>query len=385
MDATLTFPMPCSSRGHRAKKGSDGAVPAVVANGPHLGAEKWVKPRQDLSRRAQPRAAGEPPQKKPLAERQEQKGRQRKVHAIGLLKAALLHQPPPPLATSVRLAIVFGTAQTHSSSGHGYDTALPRVAPDVDLAAERRRMLGGEATASLTGAAFDRPAASPSAPSGAEPAPHQETPERREGLFWRTFDALAGQDAAGAEFLWARTLRVMLDRMTPNGDWRHVDVAWHEAERVAPLAGLDAQTYLDQASPARSQELGERARARRDAQAAGQVRSLSRPAQTAGRAAQPLARPSAAFAFRGGHHPQASGRLTPSTLTLTKGAPARPRPTPPGRVRLTLRAHPSQPPNNSARPHTPRLPPRLLFSQRLLSEGRRARLRALAATASANR
>jgi ParB/RepB/Spo0J family partition protein len=253
LDGYSAEQIPGALRDHQvepAKKGSDGAIAAVVANGPHLGAIKWVKPRPDLSRRTQPRAPGEPPQKKPLAERQEQKGRQRKVHAIGLLKAALLEQPPPPLATSVRLAIVFGTAQTHSSSGHGYDTALPRVAPDVEPAGERRRMLGGEATASPTGAAFDRPASSPSAPSDAEPTPQKETTKRREDLFWRTFDALTGQDAAAAEFLWARTLRVMLDRMTPNGDWRHVDVAWHEAERVAPLAGLDAQTYLDQARQA---------------------------------------------------------------------------------------------------------------------------------------
>jgi ParB/RepB/Spo0J family partition protein len=244
-----------------AKKDSDGAVRALIANGPHLGDLRWVKPRKDLSRRAQPRVAGEAPQKKPLAERQAQRWRQRKVHAIGLLKAALLDQPSPPLLISVRLAIVFGTAQTHSSSSHAYDTALPRIAPGLDLAEERRRMLGHGASATLTDAAFDRPfhpsAAVASVPPDADPAPHpdpdpdqDQAQDSRESLLWRTFDALASHDAACAEYLSARTLRVMLDRMTPNGDWRHVDVAWHEAERIAPLFGLDAQTCLDQARQA---------------------------------------------------------------------------------------------------------------------------------------
>ncbi|HVR08136.1 MAG TPA: hypothetical protein VMW75_08815, partial [Thermoanaerobaculia bacterium] len=68
--------------------------------------------------------------------------------------------------------------------------------------------------------------------------------------FWRAFDALDGQDQACTEFLWARTLQVMLRRITPNDDPRYVDVAWDEGVRVAALVGLDAQTFLDQATAA---------------------------------------------------------------------------------------------------------------------------------------
>ena len=68
--------------------------------------------------------------------------------------------------------------------------------------------------------------------------------------FWRTFDALSGNDRACTAFLWARTLPVMLVRMTPDGNPRHVDGAWYEAQRVAGLAGLDAQAFLDQATEA---------------------------------------------------------------------------------------------------------------------------------------
>lgn len=221
---------------------------AVVANGPHLGQVKWVKPRAGLGRQAPNRLPGAPPQHKSLAERQEQKGRQRQVHAIGLLKTALLEQPPPTLLTSVRLAVVFGTAQTHSSSVHSYDTALPRVAPGTDPAEERRRMLGHRDSAPDAGTHLGEPAATD--PTPRDDALVAKEQQGQEGPLWRTFDALEDQEAAASGYLWARTLAVMLDRMTPNGDWRHVTVAWHEAERVADLVGLHAQQYLDQATAA---------------------------------------------------------------------------------------------------------------------------------------
>jgi ParB/RepB/Spo0J family partition protein len=230
-----------------AKKGTDGAVPAIVANGPHLGQVKWVKPLPQLKPPAPTRAQGDPPQRKSLAERQEQKWRQRKVHAIGLLKTALIEQPPPPLSTSVRLAVVFGTAQTLASSTHGYDTALPRVAPDIDRAEERRRMLGRRAGTTENLTHLDGPGALADGPADELTTTQTKSPE---GPHWQTFDALENQEAACGDFLWARTLAVMLDRMTPDGDWRHVDIAWHEAERVAPLVGLAAQTFLDQATVA---------------------------------------------------------------------------------------------------------------------------------------
>jgi ParB/RepB/Spo0J family partition protein len=246
-DGYLPDQIPGALRFHQiepAKKGAPGAVAAVVANGPNLGDVRWVKPRQDLAHRAPARVPGAPPSHKSLAERQEQKDRQRKVYAIGLLKTALLEQEPPTLFTSVRLAVVFGTAQRHASTTQSYDTALPRVAPDTDPAAERRRMLGPPDP----GAATDSRSAGPPRDDAASDAAARN--ESREGAFWHTFDALQGQDAAASGYLWARTLAVMLDRMTPNGDWRHVAAAWHEAERVAALVGLQAQDFLDRATVA---------------------------------------------------------------------------------------------------------------------------------------
>ncbi len=239
--------IPGALRDHQvapAKKGTPGAVAAVVASGPHLGQVKWVKPRQELGSHSPNRPAGAPPQHKTLAERQEQKWRQRKVHAIGLLKTALLEQPPPPLLTSVRLAVVFGTAQRQASSSHLYDVALPRVTPGIDPAEERRRMLAPYASTAIVGSLPD--AAIAFGPSNDDAATGET--ENQEGQFWRTFDALEGQEEAAGGYLWARTLAVMLERMTPNGDWRHVTDAWHEAERVAALVGLQAQEFLDQAT-----------------------------------------------------------------------------------------------------------------------------------------
>jgi ParB/RepB/Spo0J family partition protein len=276
-----------------AKKGSPGAPPAVVQNGANLGRVKWVQlPSQRRPDRTVTRDADATPGRKSLAERQEQKWRRRKVHAIALLKTALLAQAPPPLSTSVRLAVAFGTANTNSSSHCAYDLGLPVLTPATDVARELRRILGIEATEDLAPArqpsagmtdASDAAESSGSDDTRAsdtsaiaaladaedeiEPpcestslgtppaAPNQSlAPELayRAGAapFWRTFDALDGNDGACTAFLWARTLRVMLVRMTPDGNPRHVDGAWYEAQRVAGLAGLDAQAFLDQATEA---------------------------------------------------------------------------------------------------------------------------------------
>jgi ParB/RepB/Spo0J family partition protein len=276
------------------KKGSRGAQPAVVANGANLGQVRWIK-RPDARRHPpSPPLAAPAPAKASLADRQLRKWRQRKVHALGLVKAALAFHAPPGLSASVRLAIVFGTAQTHASAAFACDGALPLVTPGIDLARERRRMLGVGSGADLESARHTptAPGAPPPArsPHSAQPATGQaqgapaetedlddprlldgdrqassEAPatarvpasegisttidgDRGASRFWRAFDALEGNPHACAELLWARTLRVMLDRMTPNGDPRHVDVAWNEALRVTALVGLDAQTFLDQAA-----------------------------------------------------------------------------------------------------------------------------------------
>jgi len=276
-----------------AKKGAPGALPAVVQNGANLGRLRWVQlPSQRRPGRTVTRETDATPRRKSLAERQEQRWRQRKVHAIALLKTALVRQAPPALSTSVRLAVVFGTANTNSASHYAYDLGLPVLTPATDVARELRRILGVEATedlapaqepsAGMNGAsdpaessgpddtrASDSPAivALADADDEIEPpcestslrtppaAPNQSLARElasREGAarFWRTFDALDGNQGACTAFLWARTLRVMLVRMTPDGNPRHVDGAWNEAQRVAGLAGLDAQAFLDQATEA---------------------------------------------------------------------------------------------------------------------------------------
>jgi ParB/RepB/Spo0J family partition protein len=282
------------------KRGARGAAPAVVANGPGLGRVKWIKP---LPERLSPSKSPTPssqPGKTSLAVRRERKDRQRKIHAIALLKAALVDHAPPDLSTTLRLAIVFGTAHTNSSASYTYDPALPRLTATLDPASERRRMLGagpaGQPSGLLHLAFPDPPAAAISssarpinpAPSGGAPAsavppaqpaapPSKDSPLCRDtqttaespataavcetahhppgpasghttSSLWHTFEALAGNDLACAELLWARMLPVLLDRITPNGDPRHVDLAWHEAVRTASLLHLDAQAFLDQAT-----------------------------------------------------------------------------------------------------------------------------------------
>jgi ParB/RepB/Spo0J family partition protein len=273
-----------------AKKGAPGALPAIVQNGPNLGRVKWVQLPSQRPGRPAKRDANAAPRRKSLAERQEQKWRRRKVHAIGLLKTALLGQTPPALSISVRLAVVFGTANTNTSSHSAYDLGLPALTPATDVAQECRRILGVAATEDLATArepsaeiteasdaagnsasddtrTSDSPAVAALADAHEEIEPPCESTSPgtpltalnqalaaelayREGAarFWRTFDALDGREGACTAFLWARTLRVMLVRMTPDGDPRHVDGAWNEAQRVAGLAGLDAQAFLDQAT-----------------------------------------------------------------------------------------------------------------------------------------
>jgi ParB/RepB/Spo0J family partition protein len=247
-------PIPGTLRDHQvqlAKKGTPGAVPAVIASGSQMGEVRWVKPRAETRpTSARTQAPGE---RKPLAEREQQRWRQRKVKAIDLLKPALLEQPPPLLDTIVRLAVVFGTEQTYASSARTFDLSLPRVGPGTDAAQESRRMLARHARAAAGASATDAtgPDLPPELPDPMlQPQTAADPPQHQEGPCWHTFDALEGDSAASTTYLWARTLGVLLDRMTPNGDWRHVDTAWREAERTASIAGLKAQDFLDRATAA---------------------------------------------------------------------------------------------------------------------------------------
>lgn len=246
-------PIPGTLRDHQvepAKKGAPGAVPAVIAAGSRMGQIRWVKPYSEASAAASRRTPEAPGERKSLAEREDQRWRQRKVHAIDLIKAALLGQPPPALDTIVRLAVVFGTSHTYASSARSFDLTLPRVGPSVDGAQECRRLLGRHARSGASESAPNETVPD-SLPEPLDPtAEAADSPEHRETTLWEAFDALEGESAASTAYLWARTLGVLLDRMTPNGDWRHVETAWQEAERVAGLAGLKAQDFLDRAAAA---------------------------------------------------------------------------------------------------------------------------------------
>jgi ParB/RepB/Spo0J family partition protein len=259
------------------KRGTRNALPAVVAHGPELGRVKWVKLPESLGFcEGAPANAGGSRRCSPIG-RKAQLWRRRKIHAIALLKAALPRLSPPPLLTSVRLAIVFGTEQTNASAANAQDPTLPRLPLDMDPSTEPMQLFGCQSepvpgTSQETRSALG---ADNAAPSGGVPAANRpfeipkHTSEQLAGgpastchaillstsqaspasnPFWRVFDALGEDEAACRELLWARTLRVLLCRMTPNGDVRHVDLAWHEAQRVADLLGFSAQTFLDQAT-----------------------------------------------------------------------------------------------------------------------------------------
>jgi ParB/RepB/Spo0J family partition protein len=294
-----------------------GALPAVIANGRHLGKVLWVKLRDPRPPHPTPLPAGDPPPRRSRAPRQAARRRRRMIHAIRLLEAALRHHQPPGLSTAVRLAVVFGTAQAILSATFCREDPLPLLALAPDLAHQAPQVPSGghRADPGATQDLLSTPGAAPlscpcrppdpaiachpipaAADSAARPsAPRKisaaaatsnlpvppagaqqpaSTPDRP----WRAFDALAGHEPAWAELLWARTLPVLLARMTPTREPRHIDLAWNEAARVAALVGLDAQTFLDQAAtlfPDPTRRVRTRASANAPDTAASRGRSLT--------------------------------------------------------------------------------------------------------------
>jgi ParB/RepB/Spo0J family partition protein len=279
--------IPGAVRAHQvqeAKQRTPGAVPAVIASGANLGAVRWVLPPDRHTARPECRSAAPAAGKKSLAERRAHRDRQRKILALGLLHERLLAAPAPGLATCVRLAIVFGTYQSHRSSGSAHDPSLPRLAPDATATAVSRRMLaalplriarppGQAAHAPVASDPDDSAAASP-APSGAagtaataaaDPAavagdqdhPLDDAGEALDddrfgsGAFvsashlWQTFDSLAAHQALHPDILWARTLPVLLARLAPLPEAKDIQLEWAEAQRLAHLAGLDLQAVFD--------------------------------------------------------------------------------------------------------------------------------------------
>jgi ParB/RepB/Spo0J family partition protein len=276
--------VPCAPRAR-------GALPAVVANGRHLGKVLWVELRDPRPPHPAPLPALPAAARRSRAPRQAARRRRRMIHAIDLLAAALRRRQPPALSTSVRLAILFGTAQAGLWATFHREDPLPLLEASPDPARDRPCMPPGGRRED-PGASQDLPAMpaaaaaacccqplapatarrpilaaaaascprlrEPSQPSVATapailPAPRAGNlaaprPDPAPDASWRAFDALADHEPAWAELLWARTLPVLLARMTPTRDPGRLDLAWHEAIRVAALVGLDAQTFLDQAA-----------------------------------------------------------------------------------------------------------------------------------------
>ena len=266
----------------KAKKGEEGALPAVVVNGSQAGTVRWVKPRTESPTPTRPIGNDGKPLKKSLDQRREQKLRQRMVHAIDILKPAIVAAPVPPLEVSLRLAIVFGTEQKNDGIGWVRDLALPDSA--LDPAAVLQHMLAGTHHRALM--TNDEPA-DRSATAGVEcdakcgaqvessriaqgltrcfacdledqereiDEPETATPadhsRNMASPLWNLFtDLNADSPEQSAIYLWGRVLPVLLSRMTPgNSVPEMIPQHWSEAERIALLVGLDPKNFLDRAT-----------------------------------------------------------------------------------------------------------------------------------------
>jgi ParB/RepB/Spo0J family partition protein len=268
-----------------------GALPAVVANGRHLGKVLWVRLRDSRPPHPAPLPTAHPPRQRSRPPREIQRRRRRTIHAIHLLEHALHRCQPPDLSTTVRLAIVFGTAQAGLSATFRPEDPLPLLDLCPDPTRERPCMParshredpratrdlpatpGAESATCPCQQPDPATARHPVLAAAASPCPRRREilqasaaattaflPGPRTGTVathqthpgpdasWRTFDALAAHEPAWAELLWTRTLPDLLARMTPTRDRRHLDLAWNEAIRVAALVGLDVQTFVDQAA-----------------------------------------------------------------------------------------------------------------------------------------
>jgi ParB/RepB/Spo0J family partition protein len=238
----------------RVKRATPGAVPGLVVDGPQAGAVRWYR------RPAAPAPAPGPrPQegKRSLADRREQRERQRQTRALGALQAEIRQAPAPPLAVLVRLAIVFGTERAHRRSD--YDT-------DPSLAG----LLAGPPAETPSSGPSPRPIAPGNLPSlGEDDDSHGETDEAGEAHptdhaheiddaaplsidLWHAFARTGDLDARSVQrCLWARVLPVLILRMTPlPGVLSHVATAWREAQQLAAILKLDAQLHLRQAAEA---------------------------------------------------------------------------------------------------------------------------------------
>jgi ParB/RepB/Spo0J family partition protein len=283
-------PIPGALREHEVEQVTQrtaGAIPAVIASGANLGTVRWVLPPARPSSHPPVLHGAQPAGKKPLAQRKAHRDRQRKLLALGLLKDRLLDTPAPGLATCARLAVVFGTHQSHRSAGSAHDPALPRLVPGAAGPAVSRRMLAAlplrtalpaadrnrsvivsapEAPATATSPAPNgtgdpaaAPATDPVAASG-DLADLDDLGDSAASLdedgfpsssfvsaahLWQTFDALATHEPLYPDLLWARTLPVLLSRLTPPPEARDIQSEWDEAQRLAHLVGLDLQALFD--------------------------------------------------------------------------------------------------------------------------------------------
>jgi ParB/RepB/Spo0J family partition protein len=186
------------------KKGSAGAVPALVVSGRGAGTLRWVAPPRSETERYSSRPKGKDGKTIPttLKERRERLERRRKAKAVEIIKAAIeaIEPYPEPIGMVGPLTAVFGTKhQRNSSQWAGY-----RNGGGQDL--------GGK--------------------------PHKA---------WDLYESLCTDAAKVATELWHQVRLVLLERLAYQGTPTDVKKLWADAEAACKVFGLNASDFLHQA------------------------------------------------------------------------------------------------------------------------------------------
>lgn len=178
----------------RAKKGENGALPALVVDGRGKGSVRWVKPRERSSGGSSARPRGEDGKPKPstLKQRRESLGRRRKAAAAELIAEQLKSVGAPEVPFLVRLAAAFGTDENHDSSQHDWHG------------------------------------------NGANPQ-----------AAWNLFGRMTPE--AAASLLWDQVREVLLARLRYIGSQTDMKRLWADAEHCCEALGLDATAALEEA------------------------------------------------------------------------------------------------------------------------------------------
>ncbi|HSC20745.1 MAG TPA: ParB/RepB/Spo0J family partition protein [Solirubrobacterales bacterium] len=191
-----------------AKRSTPGAVPALFVEGSRRGTFSWVLP--PTARHGRASGAEDPAEgktaggraKSSLAERKLRKTRQRELRAISYVRdACAAAEAVPDLPTLLSLAIVFGTHHRNECGWYSHDPEFPLSSPE-----------------------------DPAAP-------------------WTHAQELAGAPGQRlAAELWRQIKPVLLRRLVTSDNPEDIPRAYAEASRLAALLGLEASTFLEQAT-----------------------------------------------------------------------------------------------------------------------------------------